>query len=63
MSIGDEPVTVKDHCRIGSLESHDLLRRDGHADHCRIGSVEKAVTISQLSFSDHCRIGSLEICW
>ena len=49
-----------DHCRIGSLEMHQLAINTSHVDHCRIGSLETMTPMTEETVKDHCRIGSLE---
>ena len=52
---------MKDHCRIGSLESKQGEAREKRPDHCRIGSLEIISCFHRKVKIDHCRIGSLEI--
>ena len=52
--------SLRDHCRIGSLEKNLYNSIVYERDHCRIGSLENLEDVVAVRLGDHCRIGSLE---
>lgn len=53
--------SVLDLCRVGSLETGDIVLNPASLDLCRVGSLENANKTENGFSLDLCRVGSLEI--